>query len=100
MSDFAFSKRTPCDQSGTVSGFGHRVLASRCFRSSISESAIATVNGRTRADDAGVVAVIALSPEVSLLRCQLTVGGPVGTSTPDAVTIGTTTSRSEHHGDS
>jgi drug/metabolite transporter (DMT)-like permease len=41
ISDVALSKRTPCDQSETVSGFGHRVLASRCFRSSISESAIA-----------------------------------------------------------
>src|SRR5262249_22278835 len=68
MSDFAFSRRTPCDQSATVSGSGHRVLASRCFRFSISESAIATVNGRTRADDAGVIAVIALfSPLVAMM---------------------------------
>ena len=58
-SDLAFSTRTPCDQSGTVSGSGQRVLASRCLRSAISESEIATRNGRTRSDGAGVGAVIA-----------------------------------------
>jgi len=55
----ALSKRTPCDQSPTVSGSGHRVLVSRCFTSSISESEIDTVNGRTRAEADGAGAVIA-----------------------------------------
>src|SRR3954469_18514440 len=73
MRDFAFSRRTPCDQSETVSLSGHRVLASRCFRSSISESGIATVKGRTSVVCCAVDALMLVLLKLvdGIIRCTL-----------------------------
>jgi len=72
------SPREPlATQSPTVSGSGHRVLASRCFTSSISESGIETVNGRTRAGVGASVRslpsslLLSLSKHSATLRCTL-----------------------------